>query len=54
MMRAIGFTKRMVVTNFALESAFISALGILIGTALGMIVGYQLWQSSLSDMASVS
>lgn len=50
MMRAIGYTRRMVVVNFALESAFVSVLGILIGTALGMVVGYQLWESAFQDM----
>ena len=49
MMRAIGYTKRMVVANFALESAFVSVLGILIGSVLGIIVGYQLWETSFSD-----
>lgn len=49
MMRAIGFTKRMVVTNFALESAFISLLGIVIGSVLGILVGYQLWVESLQS-----
>jgi putative ABC transport system permease protein len=46
MMRAIGYRKRMVVANFAIESAFISLLGILIGTVLGVVVGYQLWEVS--------
>jgi len=50
MMRAIGYTKRMVVMNFALESAFVSVLGILIGTALGIVVGYQLWVSAFQEM----
>ncbi|MBI0584104.1 MAG: FtsX-like permease family protein [Methanomassiliicoccus sp.] len=50
MMRAIGYTKRMVVVNFALESAFVSVLGILIGSVLGIIVGYQLWDSGFQDM----
>ena len=50
MMRAIGYTKRMVVANFALESAFVSVLGILIGSILGIIVGYQLWDTSFSTM----
>jgi putative ABC transport system permease protein len=50
MMRAIGYTKRMVVVNFALESAFVSVLGILIGTVLGIVVGYQLWESAFQDM----
>jgi putative ABC transport system permease protein len=50
MMRAIGYTKRMVVANFALESAFVSILGILIGTVLGIIVGYQLWDTGFQSM----
>jgi len=50
MMRAIGFTKNMVVTNFALESAFISMLGIVAGSLLGILVGYELWVESLKDM----
>jgi len=49
MMRAIGFTKRMVVVNFALESAFISLLGIVAGTSLGIVVGYQLWNVALQS-----
>ncbi|MEM0449879.1 MAG: FtsX-like permease family protein [Methanomassiliicoccales archaeon] len=47
MMRAIGYRKRMVVANFAIESALISLLGILIGVALGILVGYELWMTSL-------
>jgi len=47
MMRAIGYRKSMVVANFAIESAFISLLGIILGSILGIVVGYQLWQSSL-------
>jgi putative ABC transport system permease protein len=47
MMRAIGYRKSMVVANFAIESAFISLLGIVIGTLLGIIVGYELWMTSL-------
>ncbi len=50
MMRAIGYTRRMVVTNFALESAFVAVLGIGIGTLLGIIVGYQLWESGFRNM----
>jgi putative ABC transport system permease protein len=46
MMRAIGYTKRMVVANFAIESAFIAALGILVGTILGVAVGYEMYQST--------
>ena len=50
MMRAIGFTKRMVVTNFALESSLISLLGILVGTVLGFIVGYELYDIGFRSM----
>lgn len=50
MMRAIGFTKNMVVINFALESAFISLLGIVAGSLLGILVGYQLYLESLESM----
>jgi putative ABC transport system permease protein len=50
MMRAIGFTKRMVVVNFALESAFISILGILAGSLLGILVGYQLYVEALKSL----
>ena len=50
MMRAMGYTKRMVVVNFAIESAFISALGIGIGSALGIVVGYDIWSLFLKDM----
>lgn len=46
MMRAIGYKKRMVVANFAIESAFIAALGILVGTILGVLVGYDLYQTA--------
>lgn len=50
MMRAIGYTKRMIVANFAMESAFVAILGILIGTFLGIVVGYELWGSAFNDM----
>ena len=50
MMRAMGYTKRMVVINFAIESAFISALGIGIGSALGIVVGYDIWDLFLKGM----
>jgi len=50
MMRAIGFTKNMVIINFALESAFISLLGIVAGSLLGILVGYQLYQEALQSM----
>ena len=46
MMRAIGFRKRMVVVNFAIESGFVAAIGIIIGTAMGIIIGYTIWKSN--------
>ncbi|OPY31764.1 MAG: macrolide transporter ATP-binding /permease protein [Methanomassiliicoccales archaeon PtaU1.Bin124] len=49
MMRAIGYKKRMVVANFAIESAFIAALGIILGTILGVIVGYDLYQTAFAN-----
>ncbi len=33
------------VVNFALEAGFIAILGILIGSALGIVVGYHLWDT---------
>jgi putative ABC transport system permease protein len=50
MMRAMGYTRRMVMMNFAIESAFISALGIAIGSGLGIIVGYDIWDLFLKGM----
>ncbi len=50
MMRAMGYTRRMVMMNFAIESAFISALGIAIGTGLGIVVGYDIWDLFLKGM----
>lgn len=50
MMRAIGYTKRMVVINFALESSFISFLGIVIGSLLGISVGYTVFLEAFEDL----
>ena len=49
-MRAIGYTRRMIVANFALESSFVAVLGILIGSILGIITGYALWDSGFNTM----
>jgi putative ABC transport system permease protein len=40
-LRAIGYRRRMVHLSFMLESSFVSLLGILIGTVLGLTLGYQ-------------
>ena len=40
-LRAIGYRRRMIWLSFLLESSFISLLGIIIGTVLGITLGYQ-------------
>ena len=40
-LRAIGYRRRMIWLSFLLESSFISLLGIVIGTILGITLGYQ-------------
>jgi putative ABC transport system permease protein len=50
MMRAIGYTKRMIITNFALESSFISFLGIVIGSLLGISVGYTVYLTAFEEL----
>ncbi|MFW3146524.1 MAG: ABC transporter permease [Thermoplasmatota archaeon] len=49
MMRAIGFKRHMVIMAFLGESGFIAGSGVLIGTALGIILGWMLWRDGLSD-----
>jgi putative ABC transport system permease protein len=46
MMRAIGFIKRGVTSSFLTEAGFISLVGILLGSALGIGVGFTLWYDS--------
>jgi len=50
MMRAIGFKRHSVVISFLGESTFIAGSGLLIGAALGIILGWILWRDGLSDM----
>jgi putative ABC transport system permease protein len=50
MMRAIGFTRRMVFTNFALESSFVSFLGIVLGSLLGISVGYTVYLEAFQEI----
>ena len=40
-LRAIGYRRRMIQLSFLMESSFTSLLGIVIGTALGMLLAYQ-------------
>jgi putative ABC transport system permease protein len=53
MMRALGYTRRMVVANFAIEAAFVSALGIVVGAVLGIVVGYQIYLNAFQAMEYV-
>jgi putative ABC transport system permease protein len=43
MMRAIGYRRRMVLWSFLIETSFVAILGIVIGTVLGIVIGYNLW-----------
>ena len=40
-LRAIGYRRRMIQLSFLLESSFVSLLGIVIGTTLGIVLGWQ-------------
>ncbi len=48
-LRAIGYRRRMIQLSFLLESSFISLLGILIGTTLGIILGWQAYNDIKED-----
>ncbi|MEM3342548.1 MAG: FtsX-like permease family protein, partial [Thermoplasmata archaeon] len=48
--RALGFSKGEVVGLFSAEIAFIALSGIVIGTLLGIIVGFNIWYDSLREM----
>ena len=43
MLRAIGFKRSMIWKSFLIESSYIAILGILIGVALGIILGLRFW-----------
>jgi len=43
MMRAIGFKRRSVTLSFMMEASFIALVGILLGTALGIMIGFNIW-----------
>jgi putative ABC transport system permease protein len=45
-LRAIGFRKRMVQASFLLESSFIAVTSIIVGTALGLVVGHNVISDS--------
>ena len=48
-LRAIGYRRRMIQLSFLLESSFISLLGILIGTTLGIVLGWQAYSAIKED-----
>ena len=48
-LRAIGYRRRMIQLSFLLESSFISLLGIVIGTSLGIVLGWQAYNDIKQD-----
>ena len=48
-LRAIGYRRRMIQLSFLLESSFIALLGILIGTSLGIVLGWQAYTDIKED-----
>jgi len=50
MMRAIGFKRRMVSSSFLIETSFISLIGIIIGTLLGIFTGYIIWRDDFNEI----
>ncbi len=54
MVRANGFTSRMVLRAFFLEYSFVALVGIAIGTGLGLLIVWDLTQSASATSAGVS
>lgn len=50
MMRAIGFQRHSVTWSFLMEAGFIATTGILLGSLLGMALGYTLWYDEFKPM----
>ncbi len=50
MMRAIGFKRRMIRYAFLLENSFITIMGIILGSLLGIGVGWLLWYDGFKPM----
>ena len=50
-MRAIGYRKGMVLGVFSTEMLFVTVGGILVGLGTGIITGYGIWKTSMSDFA---
>ncbi len=51
MLRAAGFTRRMVLASFLLEYSYVALLGIAIGTSLGVLIVYNAAQQSAGILA---
>ncbi len=50
-MRAIGFRRGMVLGVFSTEMLFVTVVGILIGLGTGIVTGYGIWSTSMTDFA---
>jgi putative ABC transport system permease protein len=50
MMRAIGFQRHNVTWSFLLEAGFIASTGIILGSLLGISLGYTLWYDEFRPM----
>jgi putative ABC transport system permease protein len=48
-LRSIGFQRRMVQVSFLLESSFVALTAITVGTALGLVIAYNVVQDSADD-----
>ena len=51
-LRAIGFTREMVLRSFLIEIAFVAGLGILVGVALGVVLAYKVYTVLFADFAT--
>jgi putative ABC transport system permease protein len=49
MMRAIGFKRRAVLVSFLGEATFIASSGIAVGSAIGIVMGWNLWRDEASS-----
>jgi putative ABC transport system permease protein len=50
MIRAIGFSRKMVLSSFLIEATFVAVLGILIGVGLGVFSGYSFWLEDFKEL----
>ncbi len=50
MMRAIGFKRKMIRYAFLIENSFITIIGIVLGSSLGIAIGWLLWYDGFRPM----